>query len=380
MNGSTPSLDAALVVGVVGWTILLGAHLLSRLAVVARLLPDKPNDRSSHEVVTPRSGGGAIFFAWALGMGILAVFEREVAALSLQLTLIAGAVFLFGLADDRLGLKATVKFGFQTIIAIVFVVLFGGFERFPVPVVGEIDLGLLASVLTVVWIVGFMNAFNFMDGLNGIAAGCAALVLLALSLAAGGAGASYWAIVAAFAGIAACGFLPVNFPEGRLFMGDNGSQTLGFLIAVLAVAASNSALGVSALFIPTIMTPFLLDVGFTLAHRLRRRQNVLSAHREHVYQLLARLGTSPASVAALYMSATAICAASAFLMLALAPRSQWIAPVVLTTLLTPIGFIVYRRARDAGLLPDAASEPDAEIYTEEEPESGFEESLARVAE
>jgi UDP-GlcNAc:undecaprenyl-phosphate GlcNAc-1-phosphate transferase len=346
-------LGAPLIIAAAALTTLVAAYASARIAVRAGFLLDRPNDRSSHVRVTPRSGGIAIFAAWAAGMAIVAALMHDPEALQLtvKLVLIAGFVLFLGLADDAFAPTPLIKFVGQFAAAALFVAAFGALEIAPLPIVGDVALGPFAAPLTIFWIVGFMNAFNFMDGVNGIAAACGAFVLAGLAVASAYAGSTYWAIAALLCATALVGFLPVNFPKGRLFMGDNGSQTVGFLLAAIAVAAANEpGASTSALFAPVAILPFLFDVAFTLGHRVVRRQSIAAAHREHLYQVLLRLGCSHARVTAIYLSLTALATTGAVLMLRLVPREQWYAPVALILLMAAPAAMLYARALRLGVI------------------------------
>ncbi|MEX0645892.1 MAG: MraY family glycosyltransferase, partial [Parvularculaceae bacterium] len=187
-----------LIVVVAGLTTFIAAYASALLAARAGVLLDRPNDRSSHKQVTPRSGGIAIFAAWAAGMAIVAALSRdpETLQMTVKLVLIAGFVLFLGLVDDVFAPTPLVKFAGQVAAAALFIAAFGALETAPLPFVGDVALGPYAAPVTIFWIVGFMNAFNFMDGVNGIAAACGAFVLAGLAVASAYAGSSYWAVAA----------------------------------------------------------------------------------------------------------------------------------------------------------------------------------------
>lgn len=331
------------------------SQAVARLAIARRWLPDEPNLRSSHQRTTPRSGGVAIFAAWLAGVGAVSGLGGDPTLVrdDALLAPLVAMVFAVGLVDDILALRALWKFLGQAAAAVLFVWLAGPLKMAPLPILGDVLLGPAAGPVTVLWIVAFMNVFNFMDGVNGIAAACAAFAMFALCVAGVYFSTGLWAVSAGVAAVALVGFLPFNFPNGRLFMGDNGSQMVGFLIAATAVGAANSSGGnLSVLFAPVVMAPFIVDVAFTLAHRAIRRRNVLTAHREHVYQLLLRSGLSHGAVTAIYLGLTAISTAVAIAMLRLEPDMQWLAPVLLISAFSiPAALIVASAAR-RGLLSD----------------------------
>ena len=352
--------SAPWVLGVAAVLVFLISLAASRLAVYAQLLPDEPNSRSSHRHVVSRAGGVGIFFAWFAGMLVIAAFSgsSELAIIAVKFVFLAMAAFFLGLADDKWTLSPLLKFSGQFAAAIGFIWIFSAFAYAPLPFIGEAALGGAGVILTIVWIAGFMNTFNFMDGVNGIAAGCAAAGLTAFSVIAAFVGAPFAAISALLLAIACLGFLPSNLGRGKLFMGDSGSLSISFIIAALAVYAAQSSEGkASILIMPVIFFPFLFDVSWTLARRFIRGENVLSAHREHFYQLILRMGYSHAKVAAIYIGLTAICAAMAIFMLTLTPQIQWITVAVLVLAFTPIALITQKAALQAGLFDEKQVRP-----------------------
>lgn len=346
---------AALIVP--GLIAVLLSYGLSLMLARGKFLLDRPTARSNHVRLTPRAGGAAIMAGFAVATGLSALFAPPSALFALNIVAASFLAFAVGFADDLLTLPPLWKFAGQIASAGLFMLLFGTLQSGPLPLLGETALGAAGVVLTFFWIAGFMNAYNFMDGINGIAASCGAFALTGLAAAAAFFGAPETGLVAAFAAAALIGFLPLNFPKGRLFMGDGGSQAAGFMIAALALLAAIRTDGaVSALFMPTAMAPFLFDVAFTLAHRLRRKRNVLSAHSEHLYQLLVLLGASHVQATTIFLSLTALSSGAAIVMLTLDPALQWIVPAMLAVLFSAPAMRLYARARTAGLL--AAAEID----------------------
>lgn len=336
------------------------AYSVSILVASARDMLDEPNERSSHAHATPRTGGVAILAGWVAGCFVIAAFAGDAAAAArlALLGLCAGMAFALGLADDRLGLSPLWKFAGQVVIAAGFVVLFGPLLALPLPVIGHVTLEPLWGVmLAIFWIAGFMNVFNFMDGANGLAGGAAAVGLAWFSMMASFAGAPVLAVAALLLALASAGFLPQNLMRGKLFMGDNGSLALGFLIAAFMILGVKWTDGrLNALVAPVIFLPFLFDVAWTLVSRLIRGQNIFKAHREHLYQLLIRSGVSHARVAIVYMALISLSSAAAVLMLAMPPELQWLAPLCLALLFGCGAVAIYRRASQAGFLPSARND------------------------
>lgn len=271
----------ALIVGTAVASALL-TYLVWRSAV-ARGILDIPNERSSHSVPTPRGGGIAIFVCATLAFLILRLLGRI--DLPLLVALLGGAaVAAIGLADDRRPLRASIRLTVHFAAALWAMLWLGGV---PPLAVGEhvIDLGTWGYGLGVLGIVWTLNLFNFMDGIDGIAASEAVFVsggATVLALLGGG----FSAPAAVFAA-ACCGFLVWNWPPARIFMGDVGSGYLGYIVAVLAVADGRR--NPAAVWIWLILGgAFFADATVTLVRRLLRGERPHVAHRSHAYQWLAR--------------------------------------------------------------------------------------------
>ncbi|WP_428407699.1 glycosyltransferase family 4 protein [Hyphococcus sp.] len=330
------------------------AYCASLYAAQLRRVLDHPNERSSHAKATPRSGGAAIMAGFLAGVFVICAFAGDIDAAGKLggLALCGALAFALGFADDRMGLPPIWKLAGQVVIAALFVILFAPLQAVPLPWLGEVAIPPAIGVpLTILWIAGFMNAFNFMDGANGMAGGAAAVGLAWFAVIASFTGAPVLAAAALLLALSAAAFLPENLLRGKLFMGDNGSMALGFFIAAFAVLGVNWTDGrLAALVMPVIFLPFLFDVAWTLVSRLIRKQNVLDAHREHFYQLMMRLGASHARVAVTYMSLISLSAAAAILMLASPASLHWLTPLILSLIFAMGGIAIYRPAWRKGLL------------------------------
>lgn len=351
------TLDLSLTALVAFVLTLVAAYAGSMLAMRSQTLLDSPNERSSHNLAVSRAGGVAMLVATVAGLFVIAAFSsdnetRHAAVQFLVLAVFAGGV---GLADDRANLSAPVKFGGQVLVAAAFVWWVGPLAQASIPYFGMVELGSAGVLVTVFWIVAFLNVFNFMDGVNGIAGGAAAIGLMFFAIVAGQAGLGAGAVIALLALAATLGFLPANVVRGQLFMGDCGSHFLAFIIAGLAVYAANASDGrVNPLLMPTIFLPFIIDVAFTLTHRIMRKRNILVAHREHIYQLILQCGATHATVAAFYAGAVAFCAAGAIAMLALPPAWMWAAPAIISILLLIVAMRIYAGAKANGMIDEPA--------------------------
>ncbi|MEM9750587.1 MAG: hypothetical protein AAF869_06515 [Pseudomonadota bacterium] len=338
----------------------------TRLIAMRLRIFDEPNARSSHSQPTPRAGGLAVIGAFLFMTFLVyassgaAIYQVSSAAVWSFLALVAFCC-MAALADDLQGMRPTVKFAFQSLAAVCFAFGVARFEMFPVPFIGGdglMALGGFSYVLTVIWIVGFMNVFNFMDGVNGLAAGVAAIACVALAVFAHFAGAAFIFTAALALAGALCGFLIFNLPSGRVFLGDNGSQPIGFAIAGLAVlgaapsSAATTQAAIPALAAPLIFLPFLVDVAATLVHRAARGQNVLAAHNEHFYQILFRSGYAHPTVSSIYYAAATACAVAAGVMMAAHPSSHWLLVAACLPIPAAIGVFAIVQGKRCGVLDE----------------------------
>lgn len=309
-------------------------------------IADAPNHRSSHEKPTPKAGGVAIVVAFLVFVSL--AFISGILDFSSQLSMLIAAsmgMAMMGLLDDAVGLTFPVRLLVQSILASL--LLYNGFtlSQVTLPFIGTIELGFAGVGIAFLWILGFTNGFNFMDGLNGIASGSACVVSL-LMLAFLPMDSSTAVIFIAMAS-SLLGFLPFNFITGRIFMGDTGSQFLGFLFAGLALMAPGS--GVSVYIFPLMFFPFIFDVVFTMMRRLLRRRNIFSGHREHLYQLLSRSSAGHSKTSLVYFALILLQAPVVYQVYSL-PES-YLALYIIPSTMVMITFaaFVFHRAKKAGI-------------------------------
>jgi len=277
--------------------------LLRRLALRAGLL-DRPNERSSHVTPTPRNGGIAILVAIGVVMLLLAFNPAPTGPAHWMLLIGMAVLAVVGYIDDVRSLSALIRFGMHTLVAAAFLlaVRLGSVPLTIVPGI-EMQFGLIASIIVAIWLVGFTNAFNFMDGINGIAAGHAIVAGLTFGFLASGQGESALStLMYALAG-AAAGFLVWNV-FGRIFMGDVGSGAIGFCIAASVVFLASRGVPLVLLLLP--LSPFILDTSITLFRRIVRGEKWYTAHRSHFYQRLTVLGWPHPAVSGLWTGMAAI--------------------------------------------------------------------------
>ncbi len=193
--------------------------------------------------------------------------------------------------DDVRNLSFTVKLAAQLAAALIAIACGIRLRVLHLPWIGAWDSGLLGIALTALWIIFATNAVNFIDGLNGLAAGSVAIACMVLADIGWAQGDWFVHVASLVLAAGLVGFLPFNFPVAQIFMGDVGSQFCGFVLAVLGVLAANfGAQALSALLVPMLMMGVLFDVAFTLTRRVIARQPLTQAHRGHLYQVAHRSG------------------------------------------------------------------------------------------
>jgi UDP-GlcNAc:undecaprenyl-phosphate GlcNAc-1-phosphate transferase len=262
----------------------LVARMALRLGAV-----DEPRERGLSNRLTPLLGGVAIF------AGVLAAALAWLPADSTYTAILAGAalITLVGALDDVLDLNPAVKLAGQ--VAAVAIPVANGVTvtSFTLPFVHRVELGDLGAPLTLVGIVLVINVVNFSDGVDGLAAGVCAIAATSFAIIAFDLGKASAAVLAAIIAGAALGFLVHNFHPASVFMGDCGSNLLGYLLGTVVVEGSLKTNALIALIGPLVVlaVPFL-DTGFVVAKRLKYRQPVYRADRWHFHHRMANIGFS----------------------------------------------------------------------------------------
>lgn len=263
-------------------SLIAGAALLLTLAITPPLRDlarrknwlDIPRGRKRHPVPTPFVGGWVIFGVFWLGMAaaLLALpeFAREFRPYLLPIFAAHLVVFVGSLIDDFTPLRPRFKFAIQITAALI--LWFGGLQinTFYVPFYGSIDLiWPLSIVATTLWMILIMNAMNFVDGMDGLACGLATLTAVGLLYTAVALNILVVKVMAVLVIAVTLGFLRYNFPKATTFMGDSGSQSLGFVFAVAAIYCPIKSYTVVAMFIPllTLGVP-LAELVLTIIRRL----------------------------------------------------------------------------------------------------------------
>jgi UDP-GlcNAc:undecaprenyl-phosphate GlcNAc-1-phosphate transferase len=251
---------------------------------------DRPRERGLADRDTPRLGGLALLGAVLLAALIWLGWHGSTRGILLGAVLICAV----GALDDVVELPAAPKLAGQVLAAVVPVLSGLTVDRLNIPFLGphEID-PFLAHVLPVLGLVALMNAVNFSDGVDGLAAGVCAISAVAFSIIAFDLQRGTAGVFAALIAGACAGFLVHNFHPARVFMGDSGSNLLGYLLGCVAIQGTLKTNAFIALVGPLaiLAVPFL-DTGFVLAKRLRYRRRVWEADTNHFHHRFARIGFS----------------------------------------------------------------------------------------
>lgn len=284
--------------------IAASSAVLTALLVRYLRILDVPNERSSHSIPTPRGGGLAIVVGFLLGISLIHLLGDVAPIRTAYFTGFLAALLLIAavsLYDDFRTRGVSVKLMTQ-LIAIGIVMATGiVIDELHLPWLGQTSLGWLAYPLTLLWIFGLTNACNFMDGLDGMAAGSAAIACAFFSYIAYQQGSPFIYLASLALCAATSGFLIFNWPPAKIFMGDVGSTFLGFALAVMAIIAARYDRSHTSLFVvPLLLFHFIFDTTFTFSRRFLRGENVMQAHRTHLYQLLNRAGFSHRTVSLAY--------------------------------------------------------------------------------
>jgi UDP-N-acetylmuramyl pentapeptide phosphotransferase/UDP-N-acetylglucosamine-1-phosphate transferase len=295
----------SLVISATGvWVSILIAH---RVGVM-----DVPNERSSHSLPTPRMGGVPMVAAAALAFGgwsFLAAGEANVQRGLPYTFLFALGMFLLGFYDDLRNLSPLFRFLVQFVSALLLFV-------FLAPLLPDVSLWKWVLpkwawvVPGAIWVVWMLNLYNFMDGIDGLAGGEAAVASSFFFLLFAREGEAGWAVANLLVAASAMGFLVHNWPPARVFMGDAGSAFLGAFYGMQSILASLST-NVPLIVLVLPFANFILDTTVTLLRRFSRGEKWYKAHRTHYYQRMTNLGMSHKKVTLLEVLSVAICCLAA---------------------------------------------------------------------
>ena len=319
---------------------------LRRFAEAHGFLDEPKDSRRIHRRAVPRIGGLAVVAAFYAPLLGLLLYETDLGRLFYEngvrgMSLLLGgfAIAALGLYDDLRGANAWQKFAVQFGVAGALWSCGYRIEQVSLPG-GALELGLFALPLTLVWIVGLINAMNLIDGLDGLAGGvalCAVLTNLVVSMVRGQP--IMTLCMAALAG-ALIGFLFYNFNPASIFLGDTGSLFLGYVLAVSSIRTHQKSSAVVSLLVPVVALAVpIVDTALAMGRRALTGRSMFSGDRDHIHHRLLDLGLSQRQ-AALVLYATSVVLGGVALALAFAndPAVAWI-----LVALSIAGFVALRR-------------------------------------
>ncbi len=339
-------------------TMLLTPAVI-RLATRLRAV-DLPGGRKRHQSPMPRLGGMAIAGGILISLAISLVLLSSNLPRGLEAGEILGfgfalsIIFALGLTDDIIGLPPLPKLLCQILAASIVVALGWQFTNLRLPGVGSFYVGAVAPLLSVLWIVGVTNAINFIDGLDGLAAGIVAIISSSLLVLAVLQKSPETVIVTSCIAGACIGFLRHNRRPARIYMGDSGSLMLGFLLAAISLRSSVKAsaavailVPILALGLPVLDTLLVIWYRFLRGHRqMNRVARVIHADRKHLHHLLLETRAGRSSVMlTLYGLAIGFCLMA---LLVAASGSLWLGLAFLG-----VEFAAILLIREAGLRAEA---------------------------
>ncbi|PKO04738.1 MAG: hypothetical protein CVU41_15350 [Chloroflexi bacterium HGW-Chloroflexi-3] len=283
----------------------LGVEIIRNWLTKRRVI-DLPNERSSHSVPTPR-GGGLVIVMISLAVALVSMFLSQNWKEGLVFVIVGSGVAWIGWQDDVKSLSPKVRFLLQGLAALATILGLGYFDSITIPLLGELHLGLIGIPITLLWIMGLINTYNFMDGIDGISGSVALTAAMGwmLFLGVNGQFSSpiFWIALAIAA--SNLGFLGHNWSPARIFMGDVASTFLGYCFAVLPLLSVNKVPDAFLLGV-IVMWAYILDTLITFIRRLFKRERVFSAHRTHIYQRLVISGYQVPTITSLYLLLTSL--------------------------------------------------------------------------
>ena len=258
---------------------------------------ERPNPRKIHKRAVTCLGGVAIYISFVASVLVasLIVFKNPHSSFSYELVgLLCGGsmILVLGLVDDIKGTRAPVKLAWQIAAALVTSAIFGiRMTYVDVPFFGVIWLGTFSLPLTLLWVVGLTNALNWIDGLDGLAAGISSIACISLLVVSWRGGDLLSVIVLIALLGATLGFLKYNFYPAKVFMGDTGSNFLGFVLANVAIMGGLKSAAALSLMVPILILGIpIFDTLFSIWRRVRLKRSPIKPDTDHFHFRLVKLG------------------------------------------------------------------------------------------
>ena len=271
---------------------------------------DIPDERKVHQSPIPRVGGLSIYAAFAIAFfsGFFYLHTKG------ELFLVTGdeiigiflggfVILLFGLADDLKSLKPRDKFIGQISAALILIFFGTRIDYINNPGNGIISLGILSIPLTIFWVVALINTFNFLDGLDGLAAGVSCIAATTFFIFSLLTNQFILALLCMAVVGSSLGFLRHNFYPAKIFMGDSGSMFLGYIIAAISIQGAIKSIALISLYMTVIIVAIpIFDTFFAIIRRIRKGKSIIEADNDHIHHRLLRKGLShPTGVIIIYI-------------------------------------------------------------------------------
>ncbi len=255
---------------------------------------DMPGERRRvHSNPTPRMGGLAIYFAFIVSVLVFVPLDKKIIGLILGSSIIVA----LGIVDDIKQLSAKTKMAGQIVAAIVLVLFGFRIEWLTTPTGGMMYLSWFSIPATIFWIVGITNTFNLIDGLDGLAAGVAAISSITMSIVAVLNGKNLVATILLLVVGSALGFLPYNFHPAKIFMGDTGSLFLGFVLSAISIHGTIKGATAIAIVIPVLAMGLpIFDTAVAIVRRAKNGAPIMQPDRGHLHHRLLDMGFSQRQV------------------------------------------------------------------------------------
>ncbi|MCD7776849.1 MAG: undecaprenyl/decaprenyl-phosphate alpha-N-acetylglucosaminyl 1-phosphate transferase [Firmicutes bacterium] len=286
---------------------LIATPPVRRLAIKIGAMDIPKDNRRMHKTPMPLIGGLAIFISFAVSSLVFMGLDE------MKLSIYIGAVIiiLLGVFDDIYDIKAIIKFIVQIIVAVILIsdgILIDGFSVFGT----YVNLGWMAYPITTLWIVALVNAFNLIDGLDGLSCGMSAICCISLFVVAMLMGNTHSAMLAAVLFGACVGFLPYNFYPAKIFMGDTGAYFLGYMMAVISIEGVFKVSAVISFLLPIIIFALpLFDTIFAFTRRILKGEGPFTPDKKHLHHRLIEAGLSQRQAVGVLYSICAFCGIAA---------------------------------------------------------------------
>lgn len=289
---------------------------------------DKPDERKIHTTQISRLGGIGIFIAFLISLGTALIVSQELLReLSNHFPVLIGMaiVFAIGLLDDFFNVHALVRFIIQVTVALWLTLWGYRFTSLWFPGMRLIMLGWISYPVTILWIVGVINAINMIDGMDGLCGGISLIALFSFGLILMDRSQSFAASMATILAGSIVGYLFYNFPPAKIFMGDSGSNLLGFALAILPLMETQSvSKGTMVWIAPTVLLLPIFDVFAAMLRRIRQGKSIMTPDKWHIHHKLLHLGFSTRSILAMIYSTCMVLGAIGILELYFSPMAHWI--------------------------------------------------------